>query len=87
MQNYFNEEDKQKFIDFLNSVAIHAKFELDTKQLCEYFKLLSHMQRVMLPKLDANILEVKSVGVFDEKAAAEAAKEAAPKKAPKSRKK
>ena len=61
MQNHFNEDDKEKFIKFLNSVAIHAKFELNTQELCEYFKLLVHMQQVMLPKLDANILEVKRV--------------------------
>ena len=82
MKNSFTEEDKQKFIDFLNSVANHAKFELNTKELCDYFKLLAHMQQVMLPKIHANILEVKSVGVFDEQAAAEESK-----KAPKSRKK
>lgn len=66
MQNSFNEDDKQKFIDFLNSVANHAKFNIDTQQLCDYFKLLAHMQQVMLPKIDANILEVKSVGIYDQ---------------------
>ena len=65
MENYFNENDKQKFIDFLNAVAVHAKFEMDTKQLCEYFKLLAHMQQVILPKIDSNILEVKEVGIHN----------------------
>jgi len=66
MQNSFTEEDKQKFIDFLNSVAIHAEFKLKTKELCDYFKLLAHMQQVMLRKIDANILEVKNVGIYDQ---------------------
>ena len=61
MQDSFKEEDKEKFIKFLNSVASHAKFELNTQELCEYFKLLAHMQQVILPKMDANILEVKKV--------------------------
>lgn len=57
----FNEEDKQKFIDFLNAVAKHAKFEMNTIELVSYFKLLSHMQQKMIPKIDANILELKRV--------------------------
>lgn len=65
MQNHFTEDDKQKVIDFLNAVAIHAEFKMDTKELCKYFKLLAHMQQVILPKLDANILEVKHVGKLD----------------------
>ena len=58
MQNKFNEDDKAKFVDFLNSVAKHAKLELNTQELISYFKLLNHMQSVILPKLNANILEV-----------------------------
>jgi len=61
MQNYFNEDDKKKFIDYLNSVADSAKFEMNTQQLCDYFKLLAHMQQVILPKINANILEVKKI--------------------------
>jgi hypothetical protein len=57
----FTEEDKQKFIDFLNMVAKHAKFDMNTVELVAYFKLLSHMQGKLLPKLDANILEIKRV--------------------------
>lgn len=57
----FNEEDKKKFIDFLNMIAKHAKFEMNTQELIEYFKLLSHMQTKMLPKIDANILEIKRI--------------------------
>ena len=57
----FNEDDKQKFIEFLNAVAKHAKFDMNTVELVAYFKLLSHMQQKILPKLDANILELKRV--------------------------
>lgn len=58
---YFNEEDKQKFVDFLNVIAKSAKFEFKTEEVINYFKLLAHMQQKILPKLDANILEVKRV--------------------------
>ena len=61
MENKLTEEDKQKFIQFLNMVAQHAKFTHSTQELIEYFKLLTHMQKVMLPKIDANIFEVKKV--------------------------
>ena len=61
MTNNFSEEDKAKFVEFLNSVAKHAKFEFNTQELINYFKLLNHMQASILPKLDANILEVKKV--------------------------
>lgn len=64
----FNEEDKQKFIEFLNTVAKHAEFKLNTVELVQYFKLLQHMQGRILPKLEANILEVLRV-VEAEKAA------------------
>jgi hypothetical protein len=57
----FNEEDKQKFVEFLNMIAKNAEFKLDTTQIIQYFKLLSHVQQKILPKIDANILEVKRV--------------------------
>ena len=66
MKNSFTEDDKQKFINFLNAVANHAKFELNTQELCEYFRLLAHMQQVMLPKINDNILEIIKTGVFDQ---------------------
>lgn len=58
---YFIEEDKQKVIDFLNMIAKKAKFEFNTQEVIEYFKLLSHMQQKILPKIDSNILEIKRV--------------------------
>jgi len=66
MQNSFKEEDKEKFIEFLNSVAKNAKFNVDTQELCSYFKLLAYMQQVILKKMETNILEVKKVGTFEE---------------------
>ena len=58
---HFSEDDKKKFTHFLNMVATHSKFTLDTFQLLDYAKLLAHMQTQILPKIDANILEVRRV--------------------------
>lgn len=58
---YFTEEDQKKVAEYLNSVAKNAKFNLSTTELIEYFKLLSYMQQQILPKINANILEVKKV--------------------------
>lgn len=66
----FTEEDKQKVIDFLNMTAQHGKFTLSTSEIINYFKLLSHMQVHILPKIDANILEVKRI--IEQKLAASA---------------
>ena len=58
----FNEEDKQKFIDFLNFLAKNAIFNnFKTEDVIKYFSLLSHMQQKILPKIEANILEIKRV--------------------------
>lgn len=61
MENSFKEEDKQKFIEFLNLIAKKAQFNLNTQEIINYFSLLNHMQKVMLPKIDNHILEVKKV--------------------------
>jgi len=61
MDMKFNEEDKQKFVEFLNIIAKNAKFEFKTEDVINYFKLLAHMQQKILPKIDANILEIKKV--------------------------
>lgn len=58
---FFNEEDKQKLIEFMNMIAKNAKFKFKTEDVISYFKLLAHMQQKILPKIDANILEVKRV--------------------------
>lgn len=59
--NKFTNEDKQRFIEFLNQVAAHATFTVKTQELISLFKNLAHMQQVMLPKIEANILEVVKV--------------------------
>lgn len=61
MQGKFTDEDKQKLIDFLNIVADNATFELKTNDIITYFKLLAHMQQVIIPKINSNILEVIKV--------------------------
>ena len=60
-KNTLTEDDKKKFVEFLNCVAKHAKFELNTEELINYFKLLSYMQNTLLGKINDNILEVKKV--------------------------
>ena len=62
MGNNFTEDDKKKLIDFLNAVANKASFkDMNVQDIIAFFKLLSHMQTVLLPKIDANILEVLRV--------------------------
>jgi len=62
MKHNFTEDDKKKVIDFLNAIATKASFnEMNVQDVISFFKLLSHMQTVILPKIDANILEVLRV--------------------------
>jgi replicative superfamily II helicase len=62
MENSFKEEDKEKFIEFLNMVALKAEFkEMTTQEIIKYFKLLSHMQKQILPKINSHILEIVAV--------------------------
>lgn len=57
----FTEEDKKQTIDFLNMIAKNAKFNFDTGEIIQYFRLLQHMQLKILPKIEANIFEIKKV--------------------------
>ena len=61
MKNSFTQDDKKKVIDFLNFVAKKAEWQTNTQEVVEYFKLLSFMQQTLLPKIDANILEIVKV--------------------------
>lgn len=62
MENYFNEEDQKKIIDYLNFITKNAEFNnIKTQDIIDYFKLLSYIQTKFLPKLDSNILEVKRI--------------------------
>ena len=57
----FTDADKEKVIQFLNLVAEKAKFEMNTQEVINYFKLLSFMQKELLPKIDSHIFEIKEV--------------------------
>ena len=57
----FTEEDKTKVVDFLNAVANKAKFEMNTQEIIDYFGLLAYMQKYIIPKIEANIVEVKRI--------------------------
>tara|TARA_R110000851_G_scaffold25740_1_gene73848 strand:- start:2145 stop:2378 length:234 start_codon:yes stop_codon:yes gene_type:complete len=61
MQNKFTEEDKQRLVEFINIVASKGEFKLNTQEVIKYFKLLSFVQQELLPKIDANIMEIKKV--------------------------
>lgn len=61
LSKHFTEEDRERVVEYLNLVANHAKFTFETKEVIEYFKLLSHMQRVILPKIEAHVFELKEI--------------------------
>lgn len=62
MENGFTEDDKNKLIELLNFIAQKATFNgWKTEDTIKHFKLLSHAQSVILPKIEAHILEVKKV--------------------------
>ena len=60
-KNTFKEQDKEKVILFLNHLAKHASFTHTLPQAIEFYKLLSYMQQVLVPKISDNILEVVTV--------------------------
>ena len=62
MNSAFTEEDKNRVIELLNFIAKRAQFpNWTTDDTVKHFKLLAHMQQVVLPKIEAHILEVKEV--------------------------
>jgi len=62
LENKFTDADKEKVVEFLNFIAIRAEFSnWKTEDSVKHFKLLAHMQQVILPKIEANIFEVKEV--------------------------
>jgi len=62
LENKFTDEDKAKIVEFLNFIATKAEFNAwKTEDSVKHFKLLAHMQQVILPKIEANIFEVKEV--------------------------
>lgn len=70
--NYFTEDDVKKVVDFLNFIATRASFkDWSTADTVTHFKLLQHMQLVVLSKMESHVLEVKSIKQMDNKSAAE----------------
>ena len=69
LENKFKEEDRKKVVNFLNMVTKYARFNVDTTELIEYFQGLSYMHKVVLPKIEANCLEVKQYVEREEKSA------------------
>lgn len=58
----FNEKDSEKVVEFLNFIATKATFDkLSIKEIIQFYGLLSFCQRDLLKKIEANILEVKSL--------------------------
>ena len=67
MNNTFTEDDKKQVVDFLNFIATRAVFpKWRTADSIMHFKLLAFMQQTLLPKIDANILEVIALRQIDE---------------------
>lgn len=67
MENKFTEEDKTKLVELLNFIAERATFPgWKTNDTVKHFKLLAHVQQVILPKIEANVMEIKRV-IEDEK--------------------
>jgi hypothetical protein len=61
MENKFSEEDKKRLIEFVNMIASKGEFKLNTQEVIKYFKLLSFVQQELIPKIDANIMEITKV--------------------------
>ena len=57
----FIEKDRDNLVEFLNFVSDKAKFELGTKEVIKFYGLLAWAQKDLMPKINANILEVKAV--------------------------
>ena len=56
------ENDKKKTVEFINFIASHAKFnDLSTQDIILYYGLLSFIQKALIPKIEANILEVEAL--------------------------
>lgn len=59
MKNKFKEEDRKKLVAYMNSVHTHCKFnDMSQQQIIEHFKLLAYIQQEVIPKIEANILEI-----------------------------
>ncbi len=60
--NKFKEVDKQKLIEFVNFVAEKSTFnELKVQDVIKFYGLLSFIQKELIPKVQANTLELGKV--------------------------
>lgn len=57
----FSEDDKKKLIHFLNQVFKYGTFDMKTQDVIDFNANLLHMQKVILPKIEANIFEIKQI--------------------------
>jgi len=57
----WTEEDANTVVKFLNFIALHAEFKMNTSQALEYTKFLSYSQHTLLKKIHSSIAEVDSV--------------------------
>jgi hypothetical protein len=63
----FEEQDKERLVEFLNFITLKARFELDVKEAIKLRDFLAWMQSTVLVKMSKNIMgEVKvHEGVVD----------------------
>ncbi len=61
----FKEDDYNLLSNFVNFVSRNAEFRLDVKRTIELYNYLSKIQTELLPKVEANILEVGQVKQLD----------------------
>ena len=61
MTNSINTEDLKKLVDYINMTASKAEFKMNTNEIIKYFQLLTFVQKTLIPKLEANIVEVSRV--------------------------
>ena len=60
-RNKFSEKDSENLVKLLNFVAQKGKFTLDVKEVIELYGLMAWAQQELKAKIEANILEVKSI--------------------------
>lgn len=61
-KNSFTRKDRESLIEFLNEIAKHARFNnMSVDDIIKHYKGLSFVQTILLPKIDAHIMEVVEV--------------------------
>lgn len=69
MKNTFTEDDKNKVVELLNFIAKKATFpDWKTEDTIKHFKLLAHMQQVIIPKIEAHVFEMGQIVKADQEA-------------------